>query len=399
MNSIVLEIPNEPSELPVWIERHLLGSDLATLVAELQAVHGPAAGSPSTLNELLGKQRSNVLTKGLAALNPQQMQQLLVRPELLLDLQELVLVEGGEHWENKTQPTPADRQQSARGERQLRRFIDDQAATDPAASEHLAPEHDPRLILAQKSISWYRRLALISLATAAAVLIGVFAQRQFFPDNRQVANPTPANGGPKDGPKPGLDATAIVIPKKQPSDLPPGEDLHNDAIVVIPKKQPSDLPPGEDLQKDAVVVIPKKQPADLPPGEDPIKVAVTPSPPETWGWAKPDALVSNDAREKYLAKLSEEGGEWFNQRPETQTTLAKRLLELRQGCSAMMFAQHKPLTEADKEWLLNRCRGWAESVGYQLADLENGEDAIKVRDKVDKLMKEIQRELTKRATA
>ena len=69
MKSIALEIPDEPAELADWLERHLVGPDLAALVAELEAVHGAdAPGASARLDEVLGDRGDAVMAQGLSAL-------------------------------------------------------------------------------------------------------------------------------------------------------------------------------------------------------------------------------------------------------------------------------------------------------------------------------------------
>ena len=54
MNLIALEIPEDPALLPGWLEEHLVSTDLAALVAELEAVHGQHGGEPvPSLDEAL----------------------------------------------------------------------------------------------------------------------------------------------------------------------------------------------------------------------------------------------------------------------------------------------------------------------------------------------------------
>src|SRR5437868_494885 len=99
MKLVALEIPDDPADLPGWLEGQLLGFDLAALVAELEAVQPPGPKPGATLPKILGGEREAVLDRGLAALPPERLRLLLRRPRLLLDLQELVLVEGGARWQ------------------------------------------------------------------------------------------------------------------------------------------------------------------------------------------------------------------------------------------------------------------------------------------------------------
>src|SRR4051794_10594252 len=93
-----LTIPDEPERLAAWLEGHLVGLDLGVLVAELEAVHGPPVGGGPTLEGVLGGRREAILAGGLADLPAGALVGLLRHPRLLLELQALVLAEGGDHW-------------------------------------------------------------------------------------------------------------------------------------------------------------------------------------------------------------------------------------------------------------------------------------------------------------
>ena len=92
-----LDIPDDPSTLADWVERQLMSRRLATVVAELFAVHGTTPGPP--LTELLGSDATAVLQTGVRAIPAPVLRQLLRHPERLLDLQEWVLREGGTYWD------------------------------------------------------------------------------------------------------------------------------------------------------------------------------------------------------------------------------------------------------------------------------------------------------------
>ena len=62
MKVIALEIPDDPAALPGWLERRMVGLDLAALAAELEAIHGPEPpGTLESLDALLGDRRDAVL--------------------------------------------------------------------------------------------------------------------------------------------------------------------------------------------------------------------------------------------------------------------------------------------------------------------------------------------------
>ncbi|MBV8129008.1 MAG: hypothetical protein JO114_15275 [Planctomycetaceae bacterium] len=97
MKLVALEIPDDPALLPGWLEGHLVNTDLAALVAELEAVHGEHPDNLS-LTDILRDRRDAVLSRGLDSLPAEGLKSLLRNPRLLLELQELILTEGGPCW-------------------------------------------------------------------------------------------------------------------------------------------------------------------------------------------------------------------------------------------------------------------------------------------------------------
>jgi hypothetical protein len=98
MKLLALDIPDDPEHLPEWLEGHLLGTDLREIVTELSILGGPTAGPALTLSQVLGDKSHDVLVLGLRCLPRSQLRQLMQRPQLLLDLQGVVLEQGGEYW-------------------------------------------------------------------------------------------------------------------------------------------------------------------------------------------------------------------------------------------------------------------------------------------------------------
>src|SRR5262249_32315149 len=91
-----------PDRVAEWLEGHLLGLDLQQLVAELQVMKD-AGATPETgaLTEVLGDKMPDVLQSGLRPLAKNQLSRLLAEPSLLLELQTLVLEQGGAYWQSR----------------------------------------------------------------------------------------------------------------------------------------------------------------------------------------------------------------------------------------------------------------------------------------------------------
>lgn len=182
MKLIALDIPDDPAALPGWLDRHLVGLDLAALVAELEAVHGPPSAPLDSLDQVLGDRRDEVLERGLAALSADRLRTLLRRPALLLDLQELILVEGGAYWHRLGPPVAEQEDLAARGRQGLAAILPTEMGTAPERSDVLP---------IGRSVAWYRRPWVVNLATAASVLAMVVAYER---SARRVPPATTAAG-------------------------------------------------------------------------------------------------------------------------------------------------------------------------------------------------------------
>lgn len=91
-------LPDERVKWGAWLEQQLIGTELKKTIEQLIVLGGnnPAAIS---LEDWLGNDRSLVLQSGIQKNFSQARIESLVRnPTLLLDLQELVLLDGGEYW-------------------------------------------------------------------------------------------------------------------------------------------------------------------------------------------------------------------------------------------------------------------------------------------------------------
>jgi len=158
---VALEIPDDPALLPGWLEGHLVNPDLAALVAELEAVHGEQPGGMS-LADVLRDRRDAVLSRGLASLPAEGLKSLLRNPRLLLELQELILTEGGPCWLDGA-AAAASKQDDL--ERVWNRLSDPLPQTSRAAVLPVAPPSRRVVRLARWTATF---------AAAAAIVLGVF---------------------------------------------------------------------------------------------------------------------------------------------------------------------------------------------------------------------------------
>jgi hypothetical protein len=159
MTLIAMNIPDEPGRLADWLERHLTGLDLGALVSELSVVHGQPPRLVASVRQVLGDALDQVLERGLHALPPHALRQLLRQPHLLLELQELVLSAGSPYWDRLARGEELDRL-AAEGLQNLR------AARERPATIPFRPSAK------RSGGGWGRGVSL--LMAAAAVLLAVF---------------------------------------------------------------------------------------------------------------------------------------------------------------------------------------------------------------------------------
>lgn len=156
-----LALPDDPAELPRWLETEFVGLHLRQLAAELAAVHRGSTAPAGSFDDWLAGLRDDVLRRGLTALPPGKVGELLRRPDWLLELQRLVLADGGPYWDGVARsPELEDRVELTR------RALDDHS--DP-----------PVEVARARHYSWWTRTVLPSaaaaLATAAALLVAVYS--------------------------------------------------------------------------------------------------------------------------------------------------------------------------------------------------------------------------------
>jgi hypothetical protein len=296
MNVHLLEIPESTSDLADWLEGHLVGLHLGTLVAELLAVHGEPDYRP--LDEILGDDLPRVLNEGLQGVSREKLVALLKHPAVLLELQERVVLEGGSHWENRAQANSEVIHQVSEGWKRLQTAISAPHQTGHTATSQASGASGNRLM---------RRSALLAVAALVLVALGLW---QF-----QGANAPPV----------GIAGRA------------------------------------------------------------------------TWGWDKPDAIPEDASPREYLTALATAGKEWFNKTPQSATELETRLKEFDAGCQRLIDAEHKPLSDEDKAWLVERCRKWKGRMEEHRAELARTGDVEKVRADADETVNALVTALKERA--
>lgn len=170
----ILNMPDAADEQAAWLDQQLVGSELATIVAELSAVHGSAAIPLSSISAeharaWLGAAAESVLAGGLRGLPRERIAEALQTPLLLLSLQELVLIEGGDYWDGLL----PDSTTTVGLPDALRLAATAPTAAAPEKAEaDLSPTPKPRSAAAPQTSRRMLSLAAVA-ALAAAVLLAV----------------------------------------------------------------------------------------------------------------------------------------------------------------------------------------------------------------------------------
>lgn len=204
MKFLLSTLPDDTASQARWLEEHLLGLDLAGVVTELKAM-GDAREEPISLDAALGDVLPQILRSGLGQLTTSHIQTMLRNPRLLLELQTRIFLEGGDYWNNLPEPTAEIQEAVDRGRTRLQQFVTSKGGSAPATTSSPSKTETSRFV--ERTIArepertaavrpapkagrrWFSHPLVVSLATAAAVLAGVFVAQpdRLRPPQAQVA--------------------------------------------------------------------------------------------------------------------------------------------------------------------------------------------------------------------
>ena len=168
MTPICLDMPDSPQELAAWLDRQLVGLELQRLIAELETIRGNP-GPAISLEEALGEQLPQVLAGGLSQANDDSIGRLLRTPRLLLDLQERVFIDGGDHW-NSVPRTEEHLAAARRSIESVKKIIARSAESATSTTTPSAPPVTRRDDSANRSSRW-NLSDLLAMATSLAAII------------------------------------------------------------------------------------------------------------------------------------------------------------------------------------------------------------------------------------
>ncbi len=174
-----MTIPDDPADLPGWLERRLVAPDFGRFVAELSA-HFPAAPGAGPPRPLLDKWVPVALAEGLGRVPAGLLTQLLKHPAALAAFQEQVVADGGAYWDAVLDQSDDESGSFARGKQSLDRLI----AADPTPPPGKpGAKATPRAVRAEVRPRAGGRAARIwagastVVAACLAVAVGVLATR------------------------------------------------------------------------------------------------------------------------------------------------------------------------------------------------------------------------------
>jgi hypothetical protein len=174
-----LTIPDDPADLPRWLERRLMAPDFGRFVAELSA-HFPATADIAPPCRLYDRWLPVALAEGLDPLPPDVLRQLLRHPTKLAAFQERIVTDGGAYWDEVLDRSDDLAGPLRRGKRSLERILSGKTRpSNKKASTKAAPRAVPSEARKRNGRRGYKNWAIVSTGIAAclAVAVGFLAAR------------------------------------------------------------------------------------------------------------------------------------------------------------------------------------------------------------------------------
>ncbi len=169
MTLLTMTIPDEPAELPRWLERRLMAPDFGQFIAELWA-HFPTSSKADQPRHLLDPWLPMALEEGLAPIPPEVLSQLLRYPALLAAFQERIVMHGGASWDDLPDSSDDVSDRLKRGKLSLERML---SADASASGDQAVPKAAPFRAVRRTGGRGYKIWAIVSTGLAACLAVGV----------------------------------------------------------------------------------------------------------------------------------------------------------------------------------------------------------------------------------
>ena len=187
MTLLTMTVPDDPSELPRWLEQRLMAPDFGRFVAELSAHFSAAPGAAQPLH-LLDRWLPVALEEGLDPIPAEVLMQLLRHPAVLTALQERIVTDGGAYWDDVPDTSDDLSERVERGKLSL----------EPLLSADASPSAVPSGVK-RTSGRGYKVLALVSTGTAACLAAVIVWQTVSGPSDPSLPKAQIAWGWGKPG--------------------------------------------------------------------------------------------------------------------------------------------------------------------------------------------------------
>lgn len=173
-----MTVPDDPSELPRWLERRFMAPDFGRFIAEL-AAHFPAASGSALPRHAFDRWLQVAMEEGLEPLPSEVLNQLLKCPAALATFQERIVSDGGTYWDEVLERSDDLTGAFERGKQSLKRLM---SADSPRSDRKTVRREEPRAApstVAKRAGRGYRIWAIVSSGVAAclAVAIGLLVLR------------------------------------------------------------------------------------------------------------------------------------------------------------------------------------------------------------------------------
>lgn len=178
-----MTVPDDPSELPRWLEGRFMAPDFGRFIAELLA-HFPAASGSTPSHQVLEQWLPVALEEGLEPLPPEVLNQLLRHPATLAAFQERIVTDGGAYWDDVLERSENLSAAFERGKHSLEQILSaDRPRLKSKAASNVRPNIKSKASLSKVAKRTagrgYKIWALVSTGIAAcmAVAVGLMAVR------------------------------------------------------------------------------------------------------------------------------------------------------------------------------------------------------------------------------
>jgi hypothetical protein len=182
MTLLTMTIPDDPADLPRWLERRLMAPDFGRFVAELSA-HFPATPAAAQPRYLLDRWLPVALDQGLAPIPADVLSQLLRHPAVLAAFQERVATYGGAYWDDLPGTAEDLSERLDQGKRSLKRILSTYApSSNGAATPKASPKAVPSGVAKRTGGRGYKIWAVASTGVAACLVVAVVVLASGRPD-------------------------------------------------------------------------------------------------------------------------------------------------------------------------------------------------------------------------